>query len=290
MMVSCAAVWGCTFVAGKIAGREATPLGATAWRLLLAAAALAPLVAVPMAARGRGRLAAIGAAGWLGLALSGLSGLILYNLFFIKGLAMVPASRGSVIACGSPALVYLGSVALFKERLSVLRCLGVLASIFGTAWVVTSGRPALVLEGGLGTGDLVMLLCPLSWAAYSLLGKVVLRRVRPVEANALSVLSASVIMLALAPALGEPLGRAAGYGPSTWLTLGFLGLCGTALSFTWFYRGIGILGPHRAAAYINLVPVFGVLAGWMVLGERPDPSLVAGLAMILAGIRLVQRY
>ncbi|MDR2302203.1 MAG: DMT family transporter, partial [Deltaproteobacteria bacterium] len=60
--------------------------------------------------------------------------------------------------------------------------------------------------------------------------------------------------------------------------------------FTFFYQGIVILGPHRAAAFINLVPLFGIVYGWLLLGETPGLSLFLGLAMILLGIRLVQKY
>jgi drug/metabolite transporter (DMT)-like permease len=289
LQVLCAALWGLTFVAGKIAGREATPLGATLWRFVVAGVFLVPLAALVEAKHGRKLLSGLTARDWLGVALSGLTGMVLYNYFFIKGLAMVPASRGSVIVCCSPAIIYLASVPLFGERLSMIRLLGVALSAAGTVWVVTAGRPASALAGGLGRGDLVMLACPLAWTLYSLVSKVVLGRVAPLAANALAVAAAVAIMAAAAPA-GGSLDRPDHYGAMTWAALAFLGLGGTALGFTLYYIGIKSLGPHRAAAYINLVPVFGVLAGWALLHERPDAALLVGLALILSGIRLIQKY
>jgi drug/metabolite transporter (DMT)-like permease len=287
LLLGAAALWGLTFAAGKVASLQASPLSATLWRF-----ALAGLLLVPMAARagaGKPRFG-LDPASVPFLILSGLTGLVLYNFFFIKALRLIPASRGSVIVCGSPALIYLGSVLFFGEKLRAARVAGLALSLLGTAWAVSSGRPWELWSEGPGRGDLIMLLCPLSWTAYSLLAKRVLKRNNPLAANAWSVAAAVAIMLALAPLSGERLTEAAGYGPLTWLCLGFLGIGGTALGFTFFYQGIVTLGPHKAAAYINLVPVFGIFYGWALLGETPGLSLFVGLALILAGIRLVQKY
>ena len=289
LQVSCAAVWGLTFVAGKVAGLEATPLSATLWRFILAGAVLVPL-AIRENAKAGLSLKNLKARDYLGVALSGLTGLVLYNFFFIKGLSMVEAGRGSVIVCVSPALIYLASVPIFGARLTPARCLGVALSAFGTVWVVTNGRPGTVFQGGLGAGDLVMLACPVAWTAYSLLGGAVLSRLAPLPANAWSVAAAVIMLAVLIPASGGPLSEPARYSAITWGALAFLGLGGTALGFTLYYLGIRALGPYKAASYINLVPIFGVLAGWLILGERPETSLITGLVLTLLGIRLVQKY
>ncbi|MDR1051298.1 MAG: DMT family transporter [Deltaproteobacteria bacterium] len=287
LLVLAAGLWGLTFTAGKVASDQAGPLSATLWRFVLAGLALVPL-ALARAGRDGGRLLPR-KGDWALLVLSGLTGLVLYNFFFIKALAMIPAGRGSVIVCGSPVLIYLGSVLFFGEKLRPVPVMGIVLSVLGTAWA-TSERPWTLFSEGLGRGDMIMLLCPLSWTAYSLLGKVVVKRQTPLAANAWSVAAAVAMLLVLAPASGEPLSQAAGYGPATWSSLAFLGLGGTALGFTFFYRGIVELGPHRAASFINLVPVFGILFGWLLLGERPGLNLLLGLALILAGIRLVQKH
>jgi drug/metabolite transporter (DMT)-like permease len=281
-----AALWGLTFTAGKVASARADPLNATLWRFILAGLILTPLAA--KAAKGK-VFSSISPKDWLYFFLSGLTGLVMYNFFFIKALAMIPASRGSVIVCGSPALIYLGSVLFFKEKMKLAALAGILLSFLGTAWTVSSGRLWTLFSDGLGRGDLIMLLCPASWTAYSLIGKLVLKRQSPLAANAWSVVAAVLLLLLLTPVFGGSLSQAADYDLKTWSSLAFLGLGGTALGFTFFYRGIIELGPHRAAAYINLVPVFGILCGWLILKERPDFSLLLGLGMILLGLRLVQK-
>jgi drug/metabolite transporter (DMT)-like permease len=286
-LILATALWGLTFTAGKVASREANPFNATLWRFILAG-----LILVPMALSASRAKPYFGLklASLPGLILSGLTGLVLYNIFFIKALHLIPAGRGSVIVCCSPTLIYLGSVLFFKEKLKPISILGLALSIFGTAWAVSSGRPWDLWQTGLSRGDLLMLCCPLSWTAYSLLAKLVLKTNTPLAANAWSVAAAVIIMLIITPLSGGSLSETSGYGLSTWSSLAFLGLGGTALGFTFFYKGIVTLGPHKAASFINLVPIFGIICSWLILKEKPDLSLFIGLFLILFGIRLVQKY
>ena len=59
-----------------------------------------------------------------------------------------------------------------------------------------------------------------------------------------------------------------------------------ALPLTWYADGVKQIGAPRAGIYINLVPVFAVLQGALLLGERLGlPSLIGGL-LVLAGVML----
>ena len=45
----------------------------------------------------------------------------------------------------------------------------------------------------------------------------------------------------------------------------------------------------RVMAFLLLTPVFGVLAGHLVLGEALTSHLIAGLGLVVAGLWLVNR-
>jgi drug/metabolite transporter (DMT)-like permease len=45
----------------------------------------------------------------------------------------------------------------------------------------------------------------------------------------------------------------------------------------------------RVMAFLLLTPVFGVIAAYLLLGEALSPNLVAGLALVVAGLWLVNR-
>jgi drug/metabolite transporter (DMT)-like permease len=74
-----------------------------------------------------------------------------------------------------------------------------------------------------------------------------------------------------------------------WVALGFLGVFGTAIAFVWFYDGVVAIGPARTGVFINLVPVFAVALGVLLLGERVEASMLAGGAIVVAGIWIINR-
>ena len=74
-----------------------------------------------------------------------------------------------------------------------------------------------------------------------------------------------------------------------WASLLCLGVLGTALAFVWYYKGIRRLGTARTVVFNNLVPVFGVSLGWLVLGEPLSASLVLGGVLAITGVFLVNR-
>jgi drug/metabolite transporter (DMT)-like permease len=257
------------------------------WRFILAAAVLVPQCA--MSKEGflpRNPKPST----WLLLGLSGLTGLVMYNYFFIKGLSMTGAGRGSVIVTVNPVFIYLGAVVFFGERLTLVRILGMGLAVSGTLLVVSGGSLSALLSGNLNLGDLIMLCCVASWAAYSLLGKLVVSRVSPLAANTWTTLAAVALLVPLTALSGEPLSSFAGFGMKTWISLAFLGILGTGLGFTLFYRGILALGPHKAGIFISLVPFFGLLSGAAVHGEAITATVVCGLMFSLAGVALVQKY
>jgi drug/metabolite transporter (DMT)-like permease len=69
----------------------------------------------------------------------------------------------------------------------------------------------------------------------------------------------------------------------------FLGLLGTSVAFLLFLKGIGQIGASRASIFVNLVPVFGVVFSAAILREMPGASALFGGALVIAGVRLLNR-
>jgi drug/metabolite transporter (DMT)-like permease len=73
---------------------------------------------------------------------------------------------------------------------------------------------------------------------------------------------------------------------SSWVSLAYLGLGGTALGFSLYYIGIKKIGASRAGIFINLVPVFSILLSWFILGETIRPAVLAGGLLVLTGVTM----
>ncbi len=279
-----AVFWGGTFIAGRILAQEVEPYSGSFLRFLVASVCMFPLVW-----HFEGRLQSLQKKQFLLVLLSGMSGVFLYNVFFLTGMQTVQAGRASVIVASNPVLISLFAALLFRgERMTLLKAFGVALSVCGAVYVITRGNPAEILQGAVGRGEMLIFGCVASWVSYSLIGKVVMRDVQPVSAVTYACLVGSAALLP--PALLEGMaGNFGGYSLSAWLSIVYLGFFGTCLGFIWYYEGIKEIGPSKAGVFINFVPISAVIMSFFLLGEPVDLSLLAGGALVLSGIYLTNR-
>lgn len=279
-----AVFWGGTFIAGRILAQEVEPYSGSFLRFLVASVSMIPLVW-----HLEGRLQSLGRKPVFFVFLSGMTGVFLYNVFFLTGLQTVQAGRASVIVASNPVLISLFAALLFRgEKMTLLKAVGVALSVCGAVYVITRGNPGEILQGAIGRGELLIFGCVASWVSYSLIGKIVMRDVQPVSAVTYACLVGSAALLP--PALVEGMaGNLGSYSLAAWLSIVYLGFFGTCLGFIWYYEGIKEIGPSKAGVFINFVPISAVIMSFFLLGESIDASLLIGAALVLSGIYLTNR-
>lgn len=278
-----AAFWGGTFVAGRMLAPLLDPLAAATVRFAIATALL-----LTWTWWRHGRLPTISRRQAVGVCLLGASGVFAYNLLFFSGLQTVEAGRAALIIAINPVLIALASAWLFGERLGAVRLLGVVLSLAGATLVVTRGDPSSMLVGDVGHGELLILGCVLSWVAYTLVGKRLLRGMSPLVSVTYAS-SAGLLMLAVLQASRGAIPLAALVDPRAGLSVLYLAVFGTVLAFVWYYRGVHAIGAARAAQYINLVPVSGVLLGAWLLDEPVTLAVAGGGGLVVLGLWLTNR-
>jgi drug/metabolite transporter (DMT)-like permease len=281
-LVMATMLWGGTFVAGRLlAGHVDPPLAA--WlRFLLASLTLLIWLRVD-----HGHLPRINARQAVAVSLLGLSGIFAYNLLFFEGLETVEAGRAALIVALNPIVITLASAAWFGERLSLRQAMGALLSLGGALTVIARGDLVALLQQGVGRGELLLLGCVLSWVVYTLIGKRLLRRLPPLVAvTYASVAGCLLLGLFL---LTDEHDTVALAEPVHWLSIGYLAFFGTVLGFVWYYQGVHAVGAARAAQFINLVPVSGVLLGVLLLNEPLTWSLLVGGLLVVSGLVLTNR-
>jgi drug/metabolite transporter (DMT)-like permease len=224
---------------------------------------------------------------WTGVVLVALTGVVLFNLFFMYGLARVPASRGSLIMALNPAVTLLGAAVFLHERLTRRKVLGIALALFGVVIVLGHGNPLNLFRGSVGVGEIVLFGCPLAWAANTLIAKRMLPDLSAIAATTWSALIGTAVFAAIVAVTGD-LGVPQ-VSLRAWGAIVFLGLFGTALALVLFYAGVRAIGAARTSVFINLVPVFAVALGVLLLGEPLEGSMVAGGALVIAGIFLLNR-
>jgi len=276
--------WGGTFVAGKWAVSEAPPFFVAFLRFAIASLVLWALVA--WRGRGSGERFPLpkGGAQWAGLFSLGLTGVFLYNFVFLAGLSLTSATNGSLIVAFNPLLTAVLSAWWLKERVSPFQAAGLLLALLGVGVVVTRGSIEVMRSLSFNPGDLLMLGAPLAWALYTIFGKKVLAWFAPLPATAYAALIGTLLLLPAAAIEGSlPTGatRLSVYG---WMSVLQLALLGTVVGFVWWYEGVELLGASRAAVFVNLVPIFGVLLSALILSEKMNVSQLAGGILVVVGV------
>ncbi len=272
--------WGGTFIAGRALAGFVNPANSSFLRFAIATIALFFLTLIS-----EGKITTPPKNKWFALFLLGLTGVFSYNVFFFNGLPHIGAGRASLIIALNPLVITIFATLFLKEPLNAKQFTGILLSLCGAVFVISNGHPASILSGSIDKGEMAMMGCVASWAAYSLIGRAVLSSISPL----VSVFYSSLIgtLLLLIPALQQDLFKALlSIRAIDWLSLAYLGICGTALGFSLYYYAIKKIGATRSGVFINLVPLFSIILSWLILGESINATVIIGGFILLAGVTI----
>ena len=202
-------------------------------------------------------------------------------------LDLTTVTRTSVIFYTMPVWLALAAHVLIPgERITGLKGAGLALAFAGVVI-------AIAIRGGGGAGeasligDLCALVAAFAWAGIALLAKASpLKAVRP-ELQLLWQLAASAPILLLAALAFGPFLR-----DPDWIHWAGLGFQIVVIVSAGFLLWLGLLSIYPAAsvaAFSFLSPVFGVFLGWLLLGDHVGPVILAALALVVAGLVLINR-
>jgi drug/metabolite transporter (DMT)-like permease len=282
LLVACSALWGLAQVAAKVALQEVPPLLQGGLRSLGAAA----LLLLWSRARGLSVFEADG---------TGRAGLLTGALFagefgcIFGGLQWTSASRMAVFIYLAPFFVALGMPLISRsERLRPLQMFGLLLAFSGVVWAYAEGFEQAAGGPRQWLGDALGLGAAMLWALTTLTLRGSRLSTALPEKTLLYQLGVSGLALTLAAVFrGEA--WPAHWGGMTLASLAFqIVIVSFASYLVWFWL-VRHYPATRISAYTLLTPLFGLLAGVLLLGEPLTLRLLVALAAVCAGIGLVTR-
>ena len=272
--------FGSTFIAGRIMAANLPPFTSAFLRFLLASFFLILFVL-----KKYGKFPRINFQQFLLITALGLTGVAGYNFFFFSGLKFITASRASIIISLNPSVITILSALILKEKFTKYKFTGITLSLTGALIVISQGNLQVILQGNVGWGELFILVCVICWSSFTVLGKIIMKDLKPIIAITYACLAGTLILIL--PTYQEGvLQDFVQYNMEVWLSVFALGFLGTALAFTWFYEGIDEIGPSRAGIFINFVPIFATLMAVLILHEKLSPSLIIGAIFVVSGVYL----
>lgn len=275
-----ALVWGSSFVLIRVlANAGVEPFGVAAGRCLLGFLSLVPFAIATRAKFPRDRRTLMVLAGM------GLLNFMLPWTLFALAAHHVPSGVSSITNASTPlwAAVFT-TIILRDERLSGLRIVGLAMGFAGVMVLMESRVTSLDREALLGIP--VMLVAT---SAYGLSVAVIRRwlgHVHPIPLTFCQVGTAALVLVPLAAGTGS--WSEAEVHWQEVASIVFLGGVGSGVASVMYMWLIGSAGPVRAASTTYLMPPVGVLLGWVFLDETVAWSMLAGVALIFAGVATVQ--
>jgi len=223
---------------------------------------------------------------WPKVLFMSLAGITTYHLALNTGETRVPGGTASLIIALSPAVVAILSAIFLHERVTLLKVGGLAISFVGLAIVVMVGEGIQLDVRDLGY-YLLVFVAACVWGSYSVVGQSLLRRHSQVRVMAMTLTLGGLPLVAFAP-----LGfwrRFSALPASVWGAVAFLSVLCTVVAYVIWLNGIRTLGAARVQSFNYLIPLFAVLSGAVLLGERNTWGQIVGGALIVAGVVAINR-
>lgn len=272
-LVALGAIWGASFLFMRVAAKDFGAVALVEVRLTLGA-----LILLPFLWQARNRFTASHL--WKLAGIAAINSAIPFMLFAWAA-QRAPAGIGAISNAMAVAFTALVAAMFFGERISSRQAVGLITGFVGVV-VLASGKTA---------GESVWLAALAGTFAallYGFGGNLIRRQLAglpPSAVAAATLVSASLLLSPFAfmtwpeahiPAL-------------SWLCGISLGVLCTGIAYVLYYRLIQRIGAPRASTVTYIVPLFGVLWAWLLLGEPLTLSMAVAGALILGGVALSQQ-
>ena len=219
--------------------------------------------------------------------LCGIFGGLVYAVLCYAGFFYAPAAHASVLMPGSlPLWTALLAAVLLRDHITPARALGLLCIVAGDLLVGGSSLLAALDGGDVWKGDLIFMGAAFCWSIYSVLARKY--QLNPVlstiaiTAFAFLTYVPVFVLLTQTGVLPTRLGLAP-WGEIAFQML-FQGVGSVVISGITFVQMVRAFGPVRSTMITALVPGLSALGAVLLLGEPLGWNLLAGLALVTAGI------
>lgn len=275
-------MWGSAFALTRAAVGQLSPEWVVQGRLIVGATVL--LVWWRMSGRGWPR----GLRLWGFFVAIALFGNVLPFNLIAWGQQTIDSGLAGILMAVMPLFtLVLARLAVPGERLGVMRVSGFFVGLLGVAVLLGPDIPV----DDTSDGGFVLAAGAVLAGAFCYAVSAVLSRLRPSSdvvssAMATTVFGAALMTTTLSPAVG--VGEYAGASVGALGAVALLGVFSTAVASVVYFRLIERAGPAFVSQLNYLIPVWAVIVGALLFGERPSTSDYLAMVVILLGIALSQ--
>jgi drug/metabolite transporter (DMT)-like permease len=275
--------WSGNFLIARVMRDDIPPIQMSFWRWVAAFLILLPFAVSQMRGQGaqvRKELPF--------LCVMGAVGITAFNCFVYAALHHTTVVNASLINTLMPVITFVLALAVLRERLRAVQVAGVMVAFAGAVVIIARGDVTGIAALAPNRGDLLVMVGLTFWAVYT-----VLLRWRPTKLPLRVFLSFTMGLGALfhLPLVAWEVSSLGGFAVSaaTVASILYFAVFASVLSYLIWNKAVAVIGPGRTGMYMYLMPFFGAALGVWLLDEDFFLYHLAGIALILAGIALVNR-
>lgn len=272
--------WGMSFISTKVVLEEIEPVSIAFFRQFIA---LVPLAIWNIYTKASLK---IKLKDLLLLAGSCFFGIVLYFVFENNGIKHTTASSASMIVSAVPIFTLISEALFFKAKVSAKAVGCIVLSILGV-YLVISVNGKLDFSSSTFLGNMLVMGAMVSWVIYTILSRSLSSKYTSLQITFYqTLLSSGLFIPFVIPEIGS---WKSTISTVTWLNLLYLGVFCSALSYFAFLYAMKRLGPTVSSAFLNLIPVVSVIAGYVLLGERLSVIQFAGMTFIMISLFAINK-
>lgn len=219
--------------------------------------------------------------------LCALTGVAINQLLFIKGLTLTTPVHAALLILITPVFILMIAVIAGNEKMSLIKLLGLLLGIGGSALLILSKE-----NSGIGSdvllGDVLVVINAISYALYFILVKPLMQKYSALHVIRWVFTFGIVLITPFCWGQFSNTNWDA-FGIEQFAALLFIVLGATFFAYLFTVYGLQHLSASAAGAFIYLQPVFSSLFSFLFFREEMSwPKIVAAL-LIFSGVFFVNK-
>lgn len=221
------------------------------------------------------------------LFLCAVTGIAINQLLFLKGLSLTHSIHAALLMLTTPILIVFIAAWILKERLGILKTMGLVFGIFG-ALVLILAKENTGNGNNILLGDTLILINAISYTIYFILVKPLMLKYDPIVIIRwiFTFGFALVLPFGWTEFVQMPWEK---YTAIDFTSMGLIVFTGTFLAYLFNVYGIKVLGASVAGFYIYTQPVFAALIAMVFLQEELTMYKIVAAILIFTGVYLVNK-
>jgi drug/metabolite transporter (DMT)-like permease len=280
LMLIMVVVWAFAFPFIKIGLEELSFINLTIMRFFIVCLIL-PFILI----FGKKRISKLHRQDILPIFLLGFFGVMVYHIGLNYGEQYISPGAASLIIATIPVQIVILAIIFLKERISLLKILGVIIAMSGVVVISIWGKAETTLKIEFIYGAIAVLIAALMGALYTVSGKKFLERYNGLSLTIYAMLLGSIGLIPfLNYSLIEQVSNMTLY---TWFAIIFLGVFSTIIGYVIWYVALEKRTASEISIFLYAIPVFSTIFSYILFREDITLMFVFGGILVIAGLAIV---